>query len=221
MTFEDNIFKRYSPDFENLKFFGFKKQKQNFIIEKHFKENLFSAVIVVTPDGKVSGTVYDLENNDEFLPLRVENSQGAFVGEVRAAYEELLEDIRDKCFVKKYYIFPQANRITNEIINKYGDEPEFLWKISPGSGVFRNPENKKWYLAILDVDRSKLQAGTKGLVEVADIKLAPEKIEKFIKEKHFYPAYHMNKKHWFTICLDGSVHIDEIKTLIDESYQTL
>lgn len=219
MTIEDNIFKRYSPDFERLVGFGFKKQNRKFIIEKHFNDDLFSAVIVITSDGKVSGTVYDLENNDEFLPLRVENSQGAFVGEVRAAYEELLEDIRDNCFVKKYYIFPQANRITNLIINKYGDEPEFLWKISPGSGVFRNPDNKKWYLAILDVDRSKIQAGNKGVIEVADIKLAPEKVEKIIKEKHFYPAYHMNKKHWITVILDDTVEDGVIMELIEESHR--
>ena len=32
------------------------------------------------------------------------------------------------------------------------------------------------------------------------------------------PAYHMNKKHWITIILDGSVSLDVIKEKIDESY---
>ena len=32
------------------------------------------------------------------------------------------------------------------------------------------------------------------------------------------PAYHMNKKHWIGIILDGSMADDEIKNLIFESY---
>lgn len=32
------------------------------------------------------------------------------------------------------------------------------------------------------------------------------------------PGYHMNKEHWNTITLDGSVHEDELMSWIDESY---
>ncbi|HMB91985.1 MAG TPA: MmcQ/YjbR family DNA-binding protein, partial [Rhodothermales bacterium] len=32
------------------------------------------------------------------------------------------------------------------------------------------------------------------------------------------PGYHMNKKHWNTVTLDGSVPGDEIRTMIDASY---
>lgn len=218
MDIEDNIFKRYSADFDKLKKYGFKKKHKNFVLEKLFRDNLFKAVITVNADGKVSGTVFDLENDDEYLPLKVETYQGAFVGEVRAAYEELLLDIRDNCFSEKYYIYPQSNRITNLVMEKYGDKPEFLWEKFAGSGVFRNPETKKWYLAILDVDRSKLQADKKGVVEVADIKLSPEKIENLLKKEHFYPAYHMNKKYWITIILDDSVSDEKIMELIEESH---
>lgn len=32
------------------------------------------------------------------------------------------------------------------------------------------------------------------------------------------PGYHMNKKHWNTVTLDGSVPLNEIKRQIDNSY---
>ena len=32
------------------------------------------------------------------------------------------------------------------------------------------------------------------------------------------PGYHMNKKHWNTVSLDGSIPADEIATVIDQSY---
>ncbi len=218
MTIEKNIFKRYVPDFKKLKDYGFKKVDNRFMLEKLFKDNLFKAVISINSNGNISGIVYDLENNDEFLPLRVENNKGKFVGEVRAEYENLLEDIRDNCFSKKYYIFPQSNRITNLIIKKYGNVPEFLWKTTPGTGVFRNPETKKWYLAILDIDRSKIQKNKKGLVEIALIKLSSENVEKRLKQEHIYPGWHMNKKYWITVILDESLSDNEIMELIEESH---
>lgn len=218
MSIEDNIFQRYSPDFDNFEKYGFKKAGKVFTIEKSFKNDLFKACITIDSIGKVSGTVFDLENNDEFLPLRVENNQGAFVCDVRAAYEDILKDIRDNCFTREYFILPQSNRIAKLVIKKYGNKPEFLWDKFKGSGVFRNPETNKWYLAILDVDYSKIQAGKKGLIEVADIKLSPEHIEKLMKQEHFYPGYHMNKKYWMTIILDDSVRDERIMELIEESH---
>lgn len=32
------------------------------------------------------------------------------------------------------------------------------------------------------------------------------------------PGYHLNKKHWITVTLDGSVPEDGLKRMIDESY---
>lgn len=33
------------------------------------------------------------------------------------------------------------------------------------------------------------------------------------------PAYHMNKKHWNTVSLDGTIPRGEIERLVDHSYQ--
>lgn len=35
----------------------------------------------------------------------------------------------------------------------------------------------------------------------------------------FFPAYHMNKENWISILLDGTVSADEIKPLLELSYQ--
>ena len=32
------------------------------------------------------------------------------------------------------------------------------------------------------------------------------------------PGYHMNKKHWNTVTLDGSIPVNEIRRMIDNSY---
>ena len=33
------------------------------------------------------------------------------------------------------------------------------------------------------------------------------------------PGYHMNKRHWNTLVLDGSIPTDDVLAMIDESYQ--
>ena len=209
MTIESNIFKRYTPNWDICK-----KEYQ-----KLFLEDTFKAVVKVSETGEVTGTVYDMENEEEFLPLRIENNQGAFVSTVRDEYAKILTEIRDTYFMKNHFIYPQSNRITRKILSKYGDEPEFLWEKFDGSGVFRNKESQKWYAAILDVDRGKLQKGKSGVIEVLDIKLNPEEIQELLLQPNFYPAYHMNKKSWITIILDESVSDEVVMDLIDKSYQ--
>jgi predicted DNA-binding protein (MmcQ/YjbR family) len=33
------------------------------------------------------------------------------------------------------------------------------------------------------------------------------------------PGYHLNKKHWITVTLDGSVPDDELRLMMDDSYE--
>jgi predicted DNA-binding protein (MmcQ/YjbR family) len=39
-----------------------------------------------------------------------------------------------------------------------------------------------------------------------------------LKKPGYLPAYHMNKKSWVTVVLDGTVPLTEIKKSLDKSY---
>lgn len=69
--------------------------------------------------GRVSGTVYEIVTEDEYLPLRMESMDG-FAAEVRNAYIKILKDIKEKCCHENVFIFPQANRLADEIYKKTG-----------------------------------------------------------------------------------------------------
>ena len=103
------------------------------------------------------------------------------------------------------------------IKDKYSNSPEFLWKYDNNIGVFRKASSKKWYGIIMYIDVSKIDDGV-GKVEVINIKLGREKIQKLLNNKGFYPAYHMNKKDWITIILNDTLKDNDIIALIDESY---
>lgn len=52
-----------------------------------------------------------------------------------------------------------------------------------------------------------------------NVKCDPEKAEELREEySSVIPAFHMNKKHWNTIILNGQINAKQIREMIDESY---
>ncbi|MBQ8459217.1 MmcQ/YjbR family DNA-binding protein [bacterium] len=180
--------------------------------------NAFCAHVKISPEGKVSGKVFDLENNEEYLPIKIKYQEGSFVGGIRTEYEKILNDISQKCFTENHFIYQQTNRIAELIEEKYKDKPQFLWEKFPGCAVFKNPDNNKWYGAILNVDFSRLDTDKSGEIEVINIKLPEDKVLELHNIKGFYPAYHMNKKSWISIILNNTLSDKKIMSLIDESH---
>ena len=66
-------------------------------------------------------------------------------------------------------------------------------------------DNKKWYGAILTVSKRKLGLRSDDMAEIIDLRIQPELMNDKKKKKNYYPGWHMNKKHWFTVILDESV----------------
>lgn len=218
MTIEENIFKRAEINKNALAGYGFQQAKGFWILERPFMNGDFKAVIRIDSTGYVSGTVYEIATQDEYLPLRVESMDG-FAAEVRNAYIEILKDIKEKCCHENAFIFPQTNRLADEIYKKYGDKPEFPWPEYPTFGVFKNPTNGKWYALVMALNVQKVDKKLAGEVEVMNIKLDPDKIKELHKEKGFYPAYHMNKKNWISILLNDTVPDKVLLALLDESHR--
>ena len=218
MSIESEIFKRFTPDFKRLLSYGFKKDKTGYKIDKFFLNNEFRASVFVSVAGEVSGVVYDVQNDDEFLPLRVIGNEGAFVASVRDEYEKLLTDIRNNCFSQNFFITSQGNRISDIIYKTYGDKPVFMWEEYPTFGVFKNPKSGKWYGLIMYIQRSKLGVKSQESAEVINLKLDKDEIPELLKEVGIYPAYHMNKKYWVSVILDETLSDDKIAKLIEESH---
>lgn len=53
-----------------------------------------------------------------------------------------------------------------------------------------------------------------------NIKCDPERAEELREEYDaIQPGYHMNKRHWNTIIVDGSIPLSLLKSMIDDSYE--
>lgn len=58
-----------------------------------------------------------------------------------------------------------------------------------------------------------------GMLDILNLKCDPLLIGSLRTAPGFFPAYHMNKESWITLALDGSVPEDQIKALLDMSYE--
>lgn len=74
---------------------------------------------------------------------------------------------------------------------------------------------------IMSVEKPKLGLEGDDTVDILDVKCDLEMTSMIIQTYGFLPGYHMNKQHWITILLDGSV--SEAKTLdfLDMSYDLI
>lgn len=215
----ENLLRHRKLDFKKLLEYGFIEKENQYEYKSTLIEKEFDIIIKITKDSKLDAKVIDLISNEEYLLIKIPEATGEYVGKVREAYKNKLNEIISKCSEVEIFKSNQAKQIIKYIKEKYEIEPEFLWKKFEGNAVFRHKENKKWYGILLTVAKSKLlDTESSEMVEVIDLRILPEDIEKLVDNKKYFLGYHMNKRHWFTIILDDSVSIEEIFKYIDDSY---
>jgi len=214
MSIEFDLFSKSDFIEDKLIEYGFKKNDNAFTLTKYIINNTFRVGIEII-DNKLSGRIWDLCLNEEYINYKIDILNGEFVNKVREEYTEILIDIKNKCTIAKPFIFPQSNRIAIKIKELYGDDPVFPWDKFSGYGLFKN--GKKWYALIANVNKSKIDKGNEE-VEIINLKVGNEEREKLILREGFYNAYHMNKKYWISIILDGKVDDEEIIKYIKLSH---
>ncbi len=103
------------------------------------------------------------------------------------------------------------------IDKKYNASPEYLWRRYTTHCIFRHKNNKKWFALVGTVPRRILKLSGDGKIDFINVKTSDA--EFFRGVKGILPAYHMNKNHWITILLDGTLPIKNIQHLIEMSYE--
>lgn len=105
------------------------------------------------------------------------------------------------------------------IKKKYKVSPEFPWRKYDGNAVFRHADNNKWFALIMDVQGDKVGVPETDYVDVINLKVDDMFFrDMIIQEDGIMPAYHMNKMHWITVRLDGTVPEERIFDLISMSF---
>lgn len=102
--------------------------------------------------------------------------------------------------------------------NKYKTIPEYLWAKSPNHAVLRHSENNKWYAIVMNVKKTVLGLEGTDEVDIINVKCPTELIGAFRMENGILKGYHMNKEHWISLVLDGTLQEEKIFELLDLSF---
>ena len=96
---------------------------------------------------------------------------------------------------------------------------EHLFTKYPSFLLFRHIGNRKWFAVIMDIPRKNLGLSGKGEISVVNLKCDTRLIGSFREEPGIFPGWHMNKAHWLSVALDGTVEDEKIRFLVDMSYE--
>lgn len=218
MTIEEKAFLRRRFVSGLMTARGFERTDGGYRLERTFMDGDFTAVLTVSDEGTVSGSVIDNMNAEEYTRIRSENFGSPYVTSVRTAYEELLAEIAGVCCEEMPFASEQGCRIASLIAEKYGAAPDFPWSNSKhdDSGVFRHTDSGKWFGLIMNVKRSVLtKDGDSTLIDLLNLKTDPDSPA----AAGVYPAYHMNHRMWISVPLDDSLADDEVMELVGRSFR--
>ena len=103
--------------------------------------------------------------------------------------------------------------------NTYGTTADYPFPEDFETAVLRHGDNRKWYALVMRLPRHKLGFDSWQTVDVVNLKLPTDLFGSFTPAEGVYPAYHMNKAHWLSVCLDGSAPDEAVDFLLDVSFK--
>lgn len=208
------IFKNRTPNAAKLEKYGFEGGAyKTRILNGQFE------LLVNVENGDINTLVTEIETDEPYTLFLADGATGSFVGEVRAEYTRVLSDIAEKCFDGYVYKGEQSRAVIDYIRKTYANEPEFLWEKFDDTAIWRRSDNKKWYAVIMTLAKKKLGLQSDETAEIIDLRIEPENMQSTLDYKTFFLGYHMNKKHWITVILNGSEDDEKIFKMIDTSYR--
>lgn len=211
-------FKNKRANAEKLLKYGFEQTDDKYVYQTAIVDGQFRMTVTVDGNGEIETELFDVASEDIYTLHLVASAVGAFVGRVRAEYDAVLRDVEQRCFDRDVFKQDFTREIISHAKAKYGDDPEYLWNDLPDAAVIRRKDTKKWYVLLMTVLPKRLGLGGDQPIEIVDLRFDVDELQLKIDGVRYFAGYHMNKKHWITIILDGSVPLSEILEYVDKSY---
>ena len=173
--------------------------------------------VTISATGVVSEKVVDLASGDEYTLYRVANATGKFVGQVREAVTVLLKQVANSCFESDVFILEQSRALLETVRERWSEELEFLWEDYPECAILRRTDTGKWYAVMMRHPKRKFGMPDDAVSEFILLRVPKGEEDAIRADSRFLPAYHMNKRTWFAIQLDGGVEFADILRLVERS----
>ena len=105
------------------------------------------------------------------------------------------------------------------LTDSYRCTGEQLFARYPSFQVFRHRRNRKWFAVLMDIPKKNLGLEGENEISVVNLKCDTRLIGSFRENPGIFPGWHMNKAHWLTVAMGGTVEGETIRFLVDMSYE--
>lgn len=211
-SFEEMYLPSSAPDEAGLLSFGFKKDGDAFIYQTEFLNGELHLTIRVVGN-EVKTEVKEVSSDEPYDLYRVESAHGEYVGMVRDEIKAILLKMKQLCFVTSWTKREQPAAVLSYLKQRYGEEVEYPWE-GETFGVVRRSDNRKWICLFMELPISKVGLPEDRVEVIMNVRHDGAKTD----GKTIFPAYHMNKKSWVSLVLDGRLSTQEIISLVEESW---
>lgn len=208
----NHIFDKYQINKDNLINYGFSYDKDKFYLTKQV-EDFYLRILI--KEGFFDAKLYDINTNEEYFLFNTQGISNSYLNELKSKVETEIEEIVLKCLEE----IDIKSLVVHHILEKFNVEYEKPWDTNPNFMTFKTKKNNKWFAIIMDIPYKSLKIEKEGIIDLINIKLKPGEIQSLIDNINYFPAYHMNKKHWITIFLNKNTDLDTLKELIEKSYK--
>ena len=168
-------------------------------------------------DQELELVVYDLAMEEPYTLFEVASASGALV----TALRQQVDDILNRILGQQIQDNPLVEALVEYVATTYEVAPAHPFKRHPEIIGFKVPEVDKLFGIILPVNYCQIDKASSrnDQVLVLNLKGKPDQILGRIDNDRYFPAYHMNKKHWFSLLLDAQTDWDQLTSLLAESYR--
>lgn len=203
---------------EKLPAYGFQHEGKSYLYEEVLLDGAFLLQIKVAASGKAATRLLDRESQEPYVLHLIESAAGAFVWSVKDAYRKALNRLGEACGEHGTFSGSYIQQILDYIRDTYGDEIEYPWK-DDTAAVIRSHLSRKWYVLFMEILPEKIGLGGQKPIRVMNLHGTAEQVAALVDGSRYFPGYHMNRKYWYTLCLDGSVPMEELQQRIAESFR--
>lgn len=199
------------PDANGLLKLGFVLDEGGYYRESQILDGSFLLKVRIQGQ-EVTTRLIETETGEPYELYRVESAHGDYVGAVRDAIKAVLLEIKANCYPVSWTQIQQPREILNWIHDTFQEEEEYPWS-EYDYAVIRRKDNQKWYALFMFLPVAKV--GIEEDRREVILNIAHDGAD--VDHKVFYPAYHMNKKSWVSMVLDGSVPTEDVKAYLLQS----
>ena len=179
---------------------------------KPIRDGAFTLSVHVEPSGEMESDLIDNETGDPYNLYKLPSAHGEYLTSLRDEIKAVIKDIKAHCYVVGVHVDGDFFFLRDYCRDSYAEELEYLWG-DEENAILRRKDNRKWYAVVMRVPYVKMGIDREGKCTALALRGDPSEVDMNV----LFPGYHLNKKYWVCMILDGRCPREDIVRRLETS----